>query len=59
MGLFTVATLLLPAVAAVPLALGAPSAAKTLDLVTFKVGDKTNFKWTGLNDPVEERNNTG
>ena len=52
MGFFAVATLLLPVVAAVPLALDAPSAAKTLDLVTFKEGDKTNFKWTDLNDPV-------
>ena len=52
MGFFAVATLLLPVVAAVPLALDAPSAAKTLDLVTFEEGDKTNFKWTDLNDPV-------
>ena len=51
-GIATLATLLLPAVAAVPLALDAPSDAKTLDLVTFKEGDKTNFKWADLNDPV-------
>ena len=49
MGLFAAAALLLPAVS---LALDAPSAAKTLDLVTFKEGDKTNFKWVDLNDPV-------
>ena len=31
---------------------GGGGGGKTLDLVTFQEGDKTNFKWTDLNDPV-------
>jgi len=46
------AALLLPAVAGVPLQGVEVEAGKTLDLVTFNEGDKTNYKWTDLNDPV-------
>jgi hypothetical protein len=31
---------------------GGGGGGKTLDLVTFNEGDKTNFKWSDLNDPV-------
>jgi hypothetical protein len=31
---------------------GGGGGGKTLDLVTFNEGDKTNYAWTDLNDPV-------
>lgn len=31
---------------------GGGGGGKTLDLVTFNEGDKTNYRWTDLNDPV-------
>jgi hypothetical protein len=52
MGLFAVATLLLPAVAAVPLALDAPSAAGTVVLSTFDGNKATTQGWRATNDPV-------
>ena len=35
---------------------GGGGGGKTLDLVTFAEGDKTNYKWTDLNDPVSKSN---